>query len=70
LTKISEDILLTENEKEVLDHLADAYNAFVLLDNLGDHHPHEFAQAIHVAEHLVMIRPAIRCNEMFRRMKS
>ena len=54
--------MLTREELAVLKSLADIYNAFCVLP-LADSHPSgndEFAHAIHQAQHLVMIRSAIR----------
>lgn len=53
--------MLTIEELNLVDLLADAYNAFSKLQ--GDRHAcdiEEFATAIHAAQHLVMIRSAVR----------
>lgn len=53
---------LTENEKRVLQSLADAWNVFV---GLGKQHPDdidEFRRAIHAAEQLVAVRVARRID--------
>ena len=52
--------LLSDAERSVLDKLADAWNAFLLMEPLHADHVAEFRTAIHSAQYLVMARPVQR----------
>ena len=50
---------LTKQEQEVMDHLAQAWNAFL---NLHKRHPDEvpdFRKAIHEAQRIILSRPTL-----------
>ena len=51
---------MTEEEREVLKHLAAAWNAFVKLPVQHPSHVREMEQAIHQAQRLIMSRPTAR----------
>jgi len=50
---------MTEEERRVLDYLAQAWNNFLILDEVHPCDRQEFMQAIHAAENIVFARPAI-----------
>lgn len=56
--------MLTDAELAVLHQLAEAYNAFGALPRSASHpsDADEFAAAIHTAQHIVMIRSAVRAH--------
>lgn len=56
---------LTDEERAVLDKLAEAWNLFVKLPVQHPMHGQEFAHAIHAAQRLVMSRPVARTEEGF-----
>lgn len=57
---------LGDAEIAVINHLADAYNVFVQLQEFHPSDQREFEQAIHVCQHIVMSRVAVRSNpELF-----
>lgn len=60
---------LTDTEKDVLNHLADAWNSFCSLDNRLEHDTDEFAKAIHSAQSKIAIRVARRVNPEIWRTK-
>lgn len=53
---------LTFTEREILDHLANAWNAFTSLDKRSEHDSDEFHQAIHAAQQLIALRVARRVD--------
>lgn len=55
-----ETIVLTEEERAVLDLLAAAYNEYVKLEVMHPWHQKEFMHAIHAAQHIVLARPGLR----------
>ena len=58
---------LTEEEKEVLDHLKNAWNAFMNLDNKHPSDNSEFQRAIHLAQQKIGMRIARRADpDMWR----
>lgn len=54
------DNLLTAKEQEVADALGLAYNLFIKLPVLHDWDYHEFCEAIHRAQNIVLSRPVLR----------
>lgn len=56
------DYSLTQDELDVLNHLADAWNKFTLLPSRSDSDNQEFMQAIHLAQSKVAIRVARRVD--------
>lgn len=54
---LSSDQLLSSQERIVIDHLVEAWNAFVELPVLHPSDREEFMRAIHQAQLLVMARP-------------
>lgn len=52
--------VLTQEERKVIDALADAWNAFVSLPEEHEWERVEFMHAIHAAQSIVMARPAQR----------
>lgn len=50
---------LTEQEKAVLGALADAYNLAAALPLLHEADMREIGQALHVAQNIIMARPAV-----------
>jgi hypothetical protein len=59
----SSQIGLTDKEKIVLDHLADAWNVFATLGNKHPDDDTEFCAAIHSAQKLLAIRVARRVDK-------
>lgn len=57
----------TEAEYEVINLLSQAWNKFIQLEQYREYHTKHFMDAIHKAQHLVMIRPTIRNDERFER---
>lgn len=53
---------LTELERDVLDRLASAWNAFVELERRAESDSAEFAAAIHRAQNLIALRVARRVD--------
>jgi hypothetical protein len=53
-------VALTEQEEAVVTKLAEAWNAFVKLEELHAAHVPEFRRAIHAAQYIVMCRPVAR----------
>lgn len=53
---------LTDDEKEVLHHLALAWNKFSQLSAKHPDHNNEFKDAIHRAQHIIGVRVAQRVN--------
>lgn len=53
---------LTEEEKEVLDHLRNAWNKFVKLDAKHPDHNNEFRDAINKLQYIIGVRVAQRVN--------
>ena len=53
---------LTDAEREVLQHLSDAYDAFIRLPVQHPMHTQEFVGSIHAAQRLVMSRPVARAE--------
>jgi len=53
---------LTSKEKEVIDHLASAWNAFMKLEHTHPSEVPEMQRAIHSAQYLIGARVAARCN--------
>jgi len=51
---------LTPGEKEVLEHLVKAWNAFMLLPQEHPDGVHEFRHGIHHAQALILMRPTMR----------
>lgn len=51
---------LSSDEREVLDHLAAAWNKFLMLETVHDDCAPDFRQAIHQAQRIVMSRPLLR----------
>jgi hypothetical protein len=51
---------LSSDEREVLDHLAVAWNKFLTLETVHDDCTPDFRQAIHQAQRIVMSRPLLR----------
>jgi hypothetical protein len=58
--KRTPDWVLTKAEREVLEHLADAWNAYLGLEEQHPSDAHEFLTAIHAAQVQVMARPTQR----------
>ena len=56
---------LTDEEKEVVDLLADAWNKFVKLPNKHPSDNPDFAQGIHRCQYLVAKRVAVRADPDF-----
>jgi hypothetical protein len=54
------DELLTQEELEVLNQLAAAWNTFQALPEMGPSHKQEFLFSLHRLQHIVMARPAMR----------
>ncbi|MBC8273391.1 MAG: hypothetical protein H8E40_00260 [Chloroflexi bacterium] len=52
--------MLNDQEKRVLELLADAYNLFLELEERHPCDAQEFMQAIHVAQNIVLARAALR----------
>lgn len=52
--------LLTEQEREVLEVLAGAWDLFLSLPEQHDADDSEFCAAIHAAQNIVLARPAMR----------
>lgn len=52
---------LTLDEIEVLNHLANAWNAFLCLEH-KTHDYNEFRESIHICQNIVMSRVATRTN--------
>lgn len=52
--------LFDDAEREVIDHLVHAWNAFTKLDKLHSDEQDEFRHAIHSAQRLIMARPVQR----------
>lgn len=52
--------LLTEGERQVVNALADAWNAFLELKPVHPDDQVEFRQAIHAAQNIVMARPVLK----------
>ena len=53
---------LTHDEREVINHLADAWNAFIELPRMKESDMGEFKQAIHGAQLLIAARVARRVD--------
>ena len=53
---------LTPREQEVLTHLAEAWNAFLLLSSDHDDEQADMRSAIHAAQYIVGTRVARRAN--------
>jgi hypothetical protein len=51
---------LTEEERLILDKLAEAWNLFVKIPVQHPMHQQEFAHAIHAAQRIIMSRPTAR----------
>ena len=54
------DLLLTEEERRVVDTLAEAWNAFLELKPVHPDDNQEFRQAIHAAQNIIMARPVMK----------
>lgn len=54
------EALLNTDELEVIEHLVDAWNAWVALEVLHPDANADFSRAIHAAQYLVMARPVQR----------
>lgn len=52
--------LLTDQEHKVIDLLAEAWNAFLELDELHPDEKHDFRKSIHEAQRNIMARPVRR----------
>lgn len=55
-----EESLLTEDEQKVVNHLAEAWNAYVKIGKLHPSDTDDFAKAIHDAQKIIMWRPMLR----------
>lgn len=62
-------MILTEEERLVLDKLAEAWNLYVKLPVQHPMHQQEFAHAIHAAQRLVMARPVSREYDWVKEVK-
>jgi hypothetical protein len=51
---------LTQEELEILNHLAAAWNTFQALPEMGPSHKQEFLFSLHRLQHMVMARPVMR----------
>jgi len=60
-------MMLTEQEKKVLTHLADAWNDFCKLENMAEGDGNAFMNAIHEAQARIALRVARRVNPEFWR---
>lgn len=58
---------LTAQEQHVLDALGDAYNVAAVLPVIHDSDLPEIVQAIHVAQNIVMARPAAEADRFRKR---
>jgi len=54
------DRLLTDEERAVVDCLADAWNAFVELKPVHPSDNREFEHAIHAAQNIILARPVMK----------
>jgi hypothetical protein len=52
--------MITEDELVVLDHLTEAWNAFLKLEVMHPQHQPEFMHTIHEAQRLVLARAGLR----------
>lgn len=57
----------TLSEKEILLHLATAWNKFVELSDMSDHDLREFNYAIHLAQQKIAVRIARRADPLIWR---
>lgn len=62
LGKEEKSIGLTNAEKEVLNHLVEAWNKYSVLDEHVNSDLTEFAHAIHLAQHFLALRVARRVD--------
>lgn len=53
-------MLLSKEERKVVDLLGDAWNAFCELDSRHPQETDEFCGAIHVGQHIIMSRPVAK----------
>lgn len=51
---------MTEEEKIILNQLADVWNAFIKLEVLHECDRDEFCRSIHAAQNIIMARVALR----------
>lgn len=63
----SEEKNLTDQEKEVLNKLSDAWNAYCSLDNERENHKDEFHYGIHTLQRIIAFRVAKRIDPDFWR---
>ncbi len=59
---VNTPVSLTEEEKEVLYHLKEAWNKFVSLDKNSDDNLNEYRDAIHRCQQIIGVRVARRAN--------
>jgi hypothetical protein len=60
--EVSFCVSLTEDEKEVLNHLVQAWNKFIALPNQSEHNLREYQTAIHQCQQLIALRVARRAD--------
>lgn len=51
---------LTDEEREILNQLAAAWNTFQALPEMGPSHKQEFLFSLHRLQHMIMARPVMR----------
>jgi hypothetical protein len=61
-TYFGEYLAMTPEEQRVLDHLAQAWNAYLALPVVHTDDMAEFRQAIHAAQNIVLARPSVRSS--------
>lgn len=60
---MNDKALLTPEEEEVLELLAEAWNKFVLLPFQQPGEQNEFMRALHEMQRLVLARPVVRSQD-------